>query len=287
MRTWLLALLLGAAVAQERPRMVVVDIDLLVRPEQAEARLLWVGVEPGQTDGSWLVPGAAARVLEASEPMAVAERWSLALPVVDGLRYFAVLDADGNGRPDRGEGIGGPLDPSRAARGSLTIDRRLGFEDASRRTTRATVPIATPSERRRSDGSTLAPPPLGEGLPATLTLALGPKLAFFDEGRFVVAGFAPGTPWPGGVLPEESAFLWTSEPWRLRWPVTLSAPLPTGLDLVVGLDLDGDGDLGPGDLVARPRPSFVAEATASFVLDRTLPRVRPAPPPEHHDLRPR
>lgn len=290
MRSLLAVLMIGAAWAQGRPQMVVVDIDLLVRPEQEEAPLLWLGVTASETDGSWLLPGAAPQVLEASEPMVLSERWSLVLPMVEGLRYFAVIDSDRSGNPDLGEPIGGPIDLTAAAgsgRASITIDHRLGQGDGQRRSIRSTVPITGPAERRRSDGSNLAPPPRGEGTPTTLTLSLAPSLAFFDEGRFVVVGFDPGTPWTGGVLPEEARFVWTSAPVPLRWPVTLQAPLPVGLDVVVGLDLDADGDLGPGDLVARPLPRFEPGATESLSLDRTLPRMRPAPPPEHPDLRPR
>jgi hypothetical protein len=290
MNLLLAAALLSVAVAQEPAQMVVVDVDLLVRPEQAEASLLWLGVTAAQTDGSWLIPGAAPRVLEASAPMALSDHWSLVLPMVPGLRYFAVIDTNGSGNPDKGEPIGGPIDLSAAAgagRAAITVDHRLGLGDGSRRSIRATVPIEGPEERRRSDLSTRAPEPRGQGTPTPVSLTVGPELAFFDEGRFVAVGFEPGTPWTGGFLPEDATFVWTSERLALRWPMTLDAVLPSGLDVVFGLDLDGDGDLGPGDLIARPLPAFDPGAEAEFHLDRTLPQVRAAAPSAHPDHRPR
>lgn len=267
--------------------MVVVDIDVLVQPEQARASLLWIGVAPSETDGNWLLPGAAPKVLEASAPMELAPRWSLVLPMNEGLRYFAVVDADGSGGPDRGEPIGGPIDLAGAARAAVTIDRRLGMADAGPTSVRATVPVRVDGARRTSDGSALAPAAVGEGVAREIVVECAADLSFFDQGRLVVAGFPPGEPWTRGVLPEQAAFLRTGERVALRWPIRTTMELPDGLDLVVGLDLDGDGDLGPGDLVAKPRPAFAPGGAERFVLDRTLPRVRPPPPPEHRDFKER
>ncbi len=51
--------------------------------------------------------------------------------------------------------------------------------------------------------------------------------------------------------------LWSSERMALGWPLRLSAPLPRGGDVVIGIDLDKDGALGPGDLASPRMRRFV------------------------------
>ncbi len=282
------ALLLGLAgpgAAQEPGRMVVVDIDISAKPDQAEGRLLWLGLPREQTSGDWLGAGAQPLVLKVSEPMVVEDRWTVVLPVRVGLRYFAIIDTNGSGTADPGESVGGPVELDGTTRLTVAVDRRLGEQGGERRL-RATEPISAHRGGPSSDGRTDAPEPHGEGQPTEVTVDLGPSLVFFAEGRFVVVGFSAGRGWHRGLLPDHPDFLWTSEHVPLTWPVTLEVPLPSGLDLVFGLDLDGDGDLGAGDLVARPEPAFAPEDTARFRLDRTLPRS-PAPPPVLDVRRPR
>jgi hypothetical protein len=276
-----MTLALGVAFAQGQTRVVVVDLELEVRPEQPEASLLWIGVSPAGIEGNWLAAGATPTVLEASDPMPVAETWSVALPVVDGLRYFAVVDTNGSGQPDGGDAIGGPIEVGGEARPSVAIDRWLKPDDGSY-AAKSAEPIARPEVRWTSDGSGLTPPQTGEGELQILSLSMATSLVFFERGRLLVAGFEPGAEWADGVLPDDPTFVWTSKLTPLSWPLSLPAPMPDGLDVVVGLDLDGDGALSAGDLVARPVEAYAGQT--DFTLDRTLPRVRPPPAPPHHDL---
>jgi len=274
----LIALLAGGAAAQGGARTVVVDIELLQRPDTETTRLIWLGAPPEGVAGGWLRPGTEPAVMEVGEPMAVQDRWTVAVPMRPGLRYFAVLDADGSGAPSPGDPLGGPLEPGSGGRLGLRIDRRMG--EAGRRGPAAAPVSVTVTDPRRTSDESLAPPPLGSGREARISLSLGPALATFDLGRVVIVGFPPGTPWEHDLLPDGPTFRWTSPPLPLRWPLTLEAPLSPGLDLVVGLDLTGDGDLGPGDLVAAPIPEWPGGEEASWRLDRTIPRPIAAPPDE-------
>lgn len=290
--TRLLALLLCAAVAGAEPpevrrsgggvqdgvppRMVVVDVDIERRPDRSRGRLLWIGVAPNDADLSWLVPGAAPRVVDVGELMEVEDRWTLVLPVRPDLVYFAAVDVDGDGVVGASEPVGGPVRLGPAARMAVLIDRPLGGSAAPGQRQRPVRPIQIEGRRPAHPGGE-PPPPIGEGVQTSLTLALGPRLVSYPEGRVVVVGHAPDAPWERGLLPEPPAFRWTSAPRTLDWPLVLEAPLPAGLQIVVGLDLDGDGVLGARDLVARPLDGPTPGAPLEIVLDRTLP---PPPSPE-------
>lgn len=93
-------------------------------------------------------------------------------------------------------------------------------------------------------------------------------------GAFLIAGFTPTLHgdfrWPPEAQP---TFLWRSGPTKLDWPVAMTGRFARGLDLIVVLDVDADGQPGPGDLSSAPLRAFEpppAGRTVSAELGRVL-----------------
>lgn len=175
----------------------------------------------------------------------------LQLPLpADGMDVVLVLDVDGDGLPGPGDLASAPSTAFRrpAPGDSLTFtvaarhfagregDLRRLVENAASRQARDTAPDPHALHTLVVD-STERP-----GAAAAVLLVLG---------------FQPhphgGFPTPPQVPPD---FTWRSDALPLTWPITVEAPLPSGLDLLVVLDLDDDGRPSPSDLTAAPLLRF-------------------------------
>jgi hypothetical protein len=232
----------GQAPSQPRfpKRSVLIDAPQALRPLGSTV-ILVVGQRPAPAGAD---PADAPDYLWRSKEFTPSV-WPHAaeLPLPQGMGVQVLLDADGDKMPSPGDpatDIQAPTSdrPTDTAR-TFVLDRR--YESGGE-------PAPTPAARLPAISS-------AGGAPRELEITSEMQLPFLKTGRFMVAGLPPGDvfAWPPAVRPD---FLWVSEPTRLQWPVKFEAQLPDGLDLIVVLDLDGDGLPGAGDLSSQPMQSF-------------------------------
>lgn len=184
-----------------------------------------------------------------SEPLPPRFPLHLDAPLPDeGMAVLAVLDLDGDRMPGRGDV-------------ASTVEHDFRRPAASERLRFA---IDAPylddrviDLRAQLDPETAGPAPAPEEVERRLlvdTLQTPPSTPL---GGFLVAGFPPTLHgdfrWPPAAQP---SFLWRSGAQKLDWPVAMTARFARDLDLVVVLDVDADGQPGPGDLSSAPLMAF-------------------------------
>jgi len=266
------------------PRSVTVDES--PRPELSSVRLLIVGYLPSQIETDRPAEGVVPPFFWVSPELQATWPLSFDAPIAPGLRLLAVRDIDGDGRPgpadrrsaivavpeDEGEGLAFVIDRDFLDGSGPTAagdrDARPRPDDGSDpRPGIARVDPAPDGADPGSEGRT-QPPPSGLLLqPAGMTLAPrtlratsatpdrkpvpGQKLMIVG---FPAGGLSDGLPVPG----TKPLYFWNQSHTAADWPIVIEAvPLPTGLDVLVVLDSDGDGMPSPRDLASAPRESFV------------------------------
>lgn len=262
------------------PRAVVVDET--PRPDVDSVRLLIVGYQPAQIDSDRPAEGVVPPFFWISPELPAEWPLTFDAPIMSGLRLLAVRDIDGNGHPSEADRRSAVLpvadDPDEMLR--FVIDRSFiegGAADAVPRVERPA------SDAEPGPGAPrMEPPPSGLALspggmemqPRTLRATSGtPDRKPVPGQRLMIVGFAAGGLNDGLPVPgTRPAYFWNKPHAATDWPLELPAvPLPTGLDLIVVLDTDGDGMPSPRDLAAAPLAGFeppAVDQVVEVVLDR-------------------
>ena len=215
-------------------------VRLRVTAEDAptEGAISLAGVRPGQLAGDWIEAGSRPAFWWSQPSGPLTASMEISAPLAAGLHYFAVLSVDGNDLPDRGDFVGGPVPHTTAGEPLvLAVDRRFGFKLAAR-----------PAE------AAATPPP---AVPTTQSVVLTLDGVEPPAGRVAVLVL-------GHVAPKDRpdaeeappSYIFRSGPLALTFPATLELPLPTGLEVRLVLDVDGDGRPSAADLASSPHPAF-------------------------------
>jgi hypothetical protein len=191
-----------------------------------------------------------------------------------GASHIAIVDADGDGAAGPGDWVSAPVPVPQKPSGPLTFRIERRFEPRGALTSGGPLGGATPP----------ALPPALRGLERKLRLSVASGLAAPNSAPAFVLGFPDSAMLEGspraGVRP---LFAWQSPRLQLAAPVEFLGQLPADLlTVVVVVDVDDDGQPGPGDLMSAPRPSFRAPGgsdAVAFVLDRSfsVPQKGPGP----------
>jgi hypothetical protein len=286
-------------------------VDESPRPDVEFMRLLIVGYDPGQLSDNRPAEGVLPRFFWVSPELEGTWPQSFEAPIPGDLVVLVVRDIDGDGRPspadrrsdlnplpkdttepiefliDRGffDAPGGPGGPGR--------ERRVPLSDGADR-----GPAAPPGERpsdengqpglvrRELPPSGLLLQPEGmERTPTTLRVISGtPGRKPVPGQKLMIIGFEKGGLSDGlPVAGTQPAYFWNQRHDASDWPLVFEdVPLPSGLDLMIVLDADGDGMPSPADLAAAPLDAFdppPAGRPLEILLDRRFaPQERPEGP---------
>ncbi len=263
------------------PRPVVVDET--PAPTTDTFRLLIVGYQPAQIDSDRPAENVVPPFFWISPEFSDAQ-WPLRFeaPIPEGLRLLAVRDIDGNGHPSEADRRSAVMPTDKGKELSFVIDRNFidgGSADAVPRVERPTGEVdPVPGQTRQEvppSGLALSPGGM-EMQPRTVRATSGTPARKPEPGQklmivgFVEGGLKDGLP-VSGTRP---AYFWNKPHASKEWPLELAAvPLPTGLDLIVVLDTDGDGMPSPKDLAAEPLLGFEpppVDQVVEILLDRSF-----------------
>jgi hypothetical protein len=237
-------------------------------PDASEVTAIFMGFEEGQMEGDWAREGQRPKLYWLSSTLPVTADLSLDAPLLPGLTYLVAVDQDGNLDVNRGDLVSAPvpypevLPPGMAL--NFVVDRPFspgpepgGMDLAARPTTQG-------GERR--------------GL--IIDTAFG--LSWLRSSQLMVVGLPVresesyekfGRRYPPRVAP---TFLWVDRQRPLRWPMSVEALVPDGLDVFVVLDLDANGYPSTGDISSLCSCDLQRPAAGGKAMGFTLESVVPS-----------
>ena len=196
-------------------------------------------------------------------PVTWPARAEVRLPVQPGLRLFAVVDVNADGRLGPGDHVAVspralaiPADPAQAI--AMRVDRTLPSPEPAAELvtggcgggepTPATPDLAQP---RTSAGIHL------DTAEHELVVSRGAGASLAEPGMVIVQGYSPGRLTEGNPpFGEPPDFYWSGLDQDDTWPLTLLAQLPIGLDVLVVVDADGDSSPSPSDWSSEALPDL-------------------------------
>ena len=240
------------------PRAVRVTIAEL--PRAKEAAVAFIGFDPDQMDGPWPRKGEAPRYHVVSAIMPLTAQLDFEAELVGPAIHIAILDLNGNGRPNEGELISASVEvPAEPGAEPPVFPLATAFDEKG--TPRPSSETPTPAAG--ADPTVMANP---AKLQRSLVVDSTVRPPFLKKGRLLVVGMPPAANGRfRGPLYDRPNFLWASERVSLDWPVTVAADFPPSGDLLVVLDLDGGGLPSLGDLASAPLLGFTAPADGTVV----------------------
>ncbi len=251
------------------PRTIIVDE--APRSEPGAGRVILVGYEPAELVDDKPAQGVSPAFFWLAPH--VASPWPIRFdaPVPAGLALMAVRDVDGDQRP-------GPADRRSNAVVVPEVGEVLLLVDQEFLGGQGPAPM---DPRNRRVGLLLQPEGV-ELTPRTLEVRSGSADRAVPLGLVMVVGYGAGgivdgLPKPG-TTPE---YFFSGRHDATAWPIRLEVPFPTGLDLLIVLDVDGDALPSPPDLAAPPLVGWTLpgpEHPVAVVVERVF-----SPPDDEED----
>jgi len=247
---------------------VAVSLQFPAVPDAARLTAIFMGFAEDQMEGDWALEGERPKLYWYTGKLQPAETLSFDVPLLPGLVYLVAVDLDGSVDVNSGDLVSAPqryaepLPPGMAL--EFFIDRPFspgpepgGMDLAARPTTRG-----------------------GERRSVIVDSAFG--LLWLRKSQLMVVGLpgrepeeyeVTGKKYPPRVAP---TFLWVGRERPLKWPITLDALVPDGLDVFVVLDLDGNGYPSTGDISSLCACDIERPLAGSPPLGFTLESVVPS-----------
>ena len=244
-----------------------VTLQFLSPPDVAEVTVIIMGFDENQIEDDWAREGQRPKLYWLSPITPTGAELSFVVPLLPGLVYLAAVDQDGNVDVNQGDLVSAPvlyrLDEPAGVGVNFVVDRPFspgpqpgGMDLAARPTTRG-----------------------GKHRDVIVDTPLG--LHWLRPRQLMVVGLPVREPesyenfgrkYPARIAP---TFLWVGPQRPLRWPMSVEALVPDGLDVFVVLDLDRNGYPSTGDISSlcacdfeRPPPGG---APLRFTLESVVP----------------
>ena len=247
---------------------VPVNLQFPSSADASEVTVIVMGFEADQMEGDWAREGQRPKMYWLSPLLSSREEISLDAPLLAGLTYLVAVDQDGNIDVNRGDLVSAPVPYTQALPPGMAItfvmDRPFspgpepgGMDLDARPTTRG-------GERRTLVVNTaFGLRWLGSRQLMVVGVPVREKAAYETVGRRYPARVAP-------------TFLWVDRERPLRWPMTIEARMPDGLDVFVVLDLDNNGYPSTGDISSLCACDFERPPKAAEPMVITLESVVPS-----------
>lgn len=242
----------GVQVTTETGAEMQVRIDVALPRTADKGTIAFIGVSSDRKTRDWMAGGDKPDFFWISPVVEFGDSISLRAPLPPGLHFMAVLNqGGGDDLPGPGDLHSDPTPWSGEGELVVHVDRRYG------------------EARARQEGLDAVQDSYNVGGPRfPMTLRLGPGV---PEPKGMTRAIVLGRDRRPGQAGGPPAFFWRTDASKPRWPWTIEAPLPDGLELEVVVDVDGDGMPSPGDLLSAPQAEFrrpEAGAAIDVVLDR-------------------